>query len=85
MAQECTVSILGDYAMVHAQDSSLRGLRFDISKAGCRMYENSRQQSKDFFDEIIKWFGGRPANADSISKSLQLYLITRRREYGLPA
>lgn len=85
MAVKCSVKIAGDYALVHAVDSSLRGLRFDISKTGCRMYENTRQQSKEFFDEIVRWCGERPTNADSVSKSIQLFLVARRIELGLPA
>lgn len=85
MAVKCTVQIAGDYAVVLTADSTSRGLRFDISKTGCRMYENTRQQSKEFFDEIIKWCGERPANADSVSKSIQMYLAARRRELGLLA
>jgi len=85
MAVKCSVKIAGDYAHVQAVDSTMRALRFDISKMGCRMYENSRQQSKEFFDEIINWCGEIPANADVVSKNLQMFLVARRRELGLPA
>jgi len=85
MAVLCSVTIKGDYAVVLPQGSIERGLRFDISKSGCRMYENTRQQSKDFFDEIVRWCGERPGNADVISRSIQMFLSARRRELGLLA
>lgn len=85
MAVKCSVKIAGDYAHVQAVDSPTRSLRFDVSKTGCRLYENTRQQSKDFFEEIVNWCGEIPANADAVSKMLQMYLLTRRRELGLPA
>jgi len=85
MAVNCSVKIAGDYAHVQAVDSSMRGIRFDISKTGCRMYESTRQQSKELFDEIVNWCGEIPANAESVSRMLQMFLVARRRELGLPA
>lgn len=84
MAVNCSVQMAGDYAVVVTLNES-RSLRFDISKTGCRMYESTRQQSKEFFDEIVKWCGERPSNADSLSRSLQFYLSAKRRSLGLLA
>lgn len=85
MAVQCSVRIAGDYAMVQASETSLQNLRFDISKPSCRVYENTRQQSREYLEEIVKWCGEQPMNADTLFRSLMMHLSVRRREMGLLA
>ena len=83
MAILCSVQIAGDYAVVTAEDAALRQLRFDLSKNYSRCYENTRQQARDYLEEIVRWCGEKPLNVDHVLKSLMMYLFGRRREMGL--
>lgn len=83
MAIQCSLKITGEYAVVTANDVSSKPLRFDLSKPCCRMYENARQQGKEYFEEILRWCGERPSNSDVLLRSFLLYLMTRRRQMGL--
>ncbi len=83
MAILCSVQITGDYAVVKAENVQLNQLRFDLSKSYSRCYENTRQQTRDYLEEIVSWCGERPQNVDSILKSLMMYLLVKRREMGL--
>ena len=85
MALECSVKIAGDYALVQAEKTGRRRLRFDLSKGYCRCYENTREQAKSYLEDIVNWFGERPQNMDSVLRSLMLHLAVRRREMGLSA
>lgn len=84
MATSCTVKIAGDYALVQSEKRS-RTLRFDLSKNSSQCYENTKDQTKAYLEEIVKWCGEKPQNFDSVFKSLMFYLLVRRREMGLIA
>ncbi len=83
MAIQCSLKITGEYAVVTANDVSSKPLRFDLSMPCCRMYESARQQGKEYFEEILKCYGERPANSDLLLRSILLYLMTKRRQMGL--
>ena len=85
MALKCSVKIAGDYALILAEKSGRRSLRFDLSKGYSRCYENTREQAKSYLEEIVSWFGERPQNVDTVLKSLLLHLTVKRREMGLSA
>lgn len=85
MAIQCSVKIAGDYALVQANLSKIPFLRFDLSKACCRCYENSREQTREYLEEIIRLCGERPQNLELVSRSLMMDLFARRRQMGLLA
>lgn len=85
MAVLCTMTIVGDYAVVKSETPSQRTLRFDLSKSYSRCYENTKDQTKSYLEEIVKWCGERPQNVDKVMKSLMMYLSVKRRQMGLIA
>ena len=82
---ECSIRIFKDYAVVKSDNASLGTLKFDMSLPYCRIFETTKQQSRDYLEEIINWCGERPENIDSILKSILLYVSVRRREAGMTA
>ncbi len=80
---KCSISIFNDYAVVKADDASLGTLKFDMSLPYCKIFETTKQQSRDYVEELVHWCGGRPDNIDTIAKSILLYVAVKRREAGL--
>ncbi|MBQ0057535.1 MAG: hypothetical protein KBT20_07755 [Bacteroidales bacterium] len=85
MAILCSVKIAGNYALVQSETRLDHSLRFDLSKTYCRCYENTREQTKEYLEEIVRWCGEKPQNLDIVLKSLMMDLFTRRRRMGLTA
>lgn len=85
MAVLCSFKIDGDYALVQAAVSHSNALRFDLTKAYCRCYENAREQTREYVEEIVRWCGERPQNLDFVSRSIMMDLFARRRRMGLIA
>lgn len=85
MAVVCSVKIAGDYAVVRSEEPQRRALRFDLSKSYSRCYENTKEQTRFYLEEIVKWCGERPENVDRILRSLMMYLVVKRRQMGLRA
>lgn len=80
---ECSISIFNDYAVVKSDDASLGTLKFDMSLSYCKIFETTKQQSRDYVEELVRWCGERPDNIDTIVKSILLYVSVKRREAGL--
>lgn len=85
MSVNCYVKIAGDYALINAEESKHRVLRFDLSKSYSQCYENTREQSKSYVEEIVHWLGEKPKNLEFVLKSLMMHLFVRRKEMGLVA
>ena len=85
MATFCSVKIAGDYALVGTERQNTTSLRIDMSKAYCRCYENTREQARDYLEEIVRWCGERPQNLDYVLRCLMMDLFARRRQMGLLA
>ena len=85
MAVFCSVKISGDYAVVKSEEANLRALRFDLSKSYSRCYENTKDQTKSYLEEIVNWCGERPQNVENVLRSLMMYLTVKRRQMGLTA
>ena len=83
MAVECSIRIYDDYAEVKSSDLALGSLFLDTSLNYCRIFETTKQQSRDYLDELVNWCGEKPDNIDHIIKSILLYLTVKRREAGL--
>lgn len=83
MAIQCTLQIHKDYAEVKALNANLGTLKFDVSPSYCRIFETTKQQSRDYLEEMIRWCGERPDNLESMLKSIHLFLTVRRRELGM--
>jgi hypothetical protein len=80
---ECSIRIMNDYAFVQSDKSGLGTLKFDMSLPCCRVFETTKQQSRDYLDELIDWCGETPSNIDTIARSIFMYLTVRRREAGM--
>ena len=85
MALQCSLQIHQDYAEVHAlNDPSLRCLKFDMSDTYCRIFETTKQQSRDYLEEIVRWARGiRPDNMETLVRSIHTYLSAKRRAIGM--
>lgn len=78
---ECAVSIEKD-TMVIVSDAKSTPLRLSITKPYCHLFESTRDQSRDYVDEVVRWCGGYPANFDAFSKKLMHFTAARRKQFG---
>ncbi len=83
MAVECSIRIYDEYAVVESNKDTLGSLFLDTSLSYCRIFETTKQQSRDYIDELISWCGEKPDNIDHIIKSILLFLTVKRRQAGL--
>lgn len=78
---ECAVSLEKDTVVVVSEVRS-NPLRLSITKNYCRLFESTREQSRDYVEEVVRWCGDYPDNFDSFSKNLMLYTAARRKQFG---
>lgn len=77
----CQVSI-SDFLIIRNADKPDQQLSLDISRFYCRLFETTRDQCRDYLDEIMHWAGGVIDNYDYLSDSLFHHTFVRRRLYG---
>lgn len=58
-------------------------LRLDISPFYCRLFENAREQSRDYLEEIMRWADEEIENYEYVSANLMHATAARRRSFGL--
>lgn len=58
-------------------------LRLDMSPFYCRLFECTRDQSRDYVEEILRWAGDDIENFDYVSTSIMHCTAARRRSLGL--
>lgn len=73
---------LGETLIVKNQDNPSQTLHLDMSRFYCRLFENARDQSRDYLEEIMKWADGNVENFDYVSANLMHCTAARRRYYG---
>lgn len=78
---ECSVRLEKDTVIV-ISDTKANPLRMSITKPYCRLFESTRDQSRDYVEEVVRWCGDYPTNFDSFSKSLMLHTAARRKQFG---
>lgn len=78
---ECEVRIEKDTVVV-SSDIKANPLRMNINKSYCRLFESTRDQSRDYVEEVVRWCGDYPANFDSFSRNLMLYTAAQRKQFG---
>ena len=78
---ECAVSIEKDTIAV-LSNSKPMPLRLSITKPYCQLFETTTDQSRDYVEEVVSWFGGYPSNFDVFSKNLMHCTAVRRKQYG---
>lgn len=78
---ECAVRIEKDSVIVEAENKACP-LRLSISKAYCRLFETTHDQSRDYVEEVVRWSGEYPSNFDDFSMNLMHFTAARRRKYG---
>jgi len=74
---------LNETLVVRNQENPCQALHLDISRFYCRLFETTRDQSRDYLEEILKWTDGKVENYDDVSTSLMHCTAARRRYYGL--
>lgn len=57
-------------------------LRLDVSPFYCRLFECTRDQSRDYLEEIIKWTNDDIENYEYVSNNLLHCTSALRRSYG---
>jgi hypothetical protein len=80
---ECSIRISDDYAFVQADKEGLGTLKFDMTIPCCRIFETTKQQSRDYLEELINWCGETPENIEAIAKNIHMCVAVKRREAGL--
>lgn len=79
---ECNVDLDRDIVTVFA-DNKETPLRLSINEHYCKLFETTRDQSRDYLEEVVRWCGCYPTNFDRVSKNLMHYTAARRKMIGL--
>ncbi len=78
---KCIVDV-NDNIVVRNEANPLQMLRLDASRIYCRLFETTRDQSRDYLDEILEWSHGELENYEYVSNNLMHLTAARRRYYG---
>ncbi|MBR5068063.1 MAG: hypothetical protein IKX25_01540 [Bacteroidales bacterium] len=78
---KCIVDI-NDNIVVRNEANPVQMLRLDMSRFYCRLFETTRDQSRDYLEEILQWTDGNLENYDYVSNNLMHFTAARRRYYG---
>ncbi|MBR3029482.1 MAG: hypothetical protein IKH58_15210 [Bacteroidales bacterium] len=78
---KCIVDI-NDNIVVRNEANPMQMLRLEMSRFYCRLFETTRDQSRDYLDEILRWTDDNLENYDYVSNNLMHFTAARRRYYG---
>ena len=78
---KCIVDIT-DNIVVRNEAHPMQMLRLEMSRFYCRLFETTRDQSRDYLDEILRWTDDNLENYDYVSNNLMHFTAARRRYYG---
>lgn len=73
---------MNDVLTVRDVENPNQVIHLDASRFYCRLFENARDQSRDYLEEIMKWAKGDIENYDYLSDNLMHFTSARRRYYG---
>ena len=78
---KCIVDI-NDNIVVRNEANPMQMLRLEMSRFYCRLFETTRDQSRDYLDEILRLTDDNLENYDYVSNNLMHFTAARRRYYG---
>ncbi len=78
---KCIVDI-NENIVVRNEANPVQMLRLEMSRFYCRLFETTRDQSRDYLDEILKWTDDNLENYEYVSNNLMHFTAARRRYYG---
>lgn len=79
---KCIVDVNNDIIVRNA-DNPLQSLHLNLSRIYCRLFETTREQSRDYLDEILEWADGNIENFDYVSTNIMHVTAAHRRHFGL--
>lgn len=79
---KCNI-IPSDILTISNEANPSQVLHLDMSPFYCRLFESTRDQSRDYLEEIMKWANGDIENYEYLSTNLMHVTSARRRSYGL--
>lgn len=79
---KCQLDI-SEFLIVRDVDNVQPALHLDISHFYCRLFETTRDQCRDYLEEIMRWADGKIENYEYLSENLFHFTAARRRYYGL--
>jgi len=71
-----------DNLIVSNEANPAQVLRLDMSPFYCRLFESTRDQSRDYLEEILRWANGDIENFDYVSTNIMHCTAARRRSFG---
>lgn len=71
-----------DVLTVSDRENPQRALHLDISRFYCRLFETTRDQCRDYLEEIMRWADGNIENYEYLSENLMHCTTARRHYYG---
>lgn len=71
-----------EFLIVRNVEDPQQMIHLDISPFYCRLFETTRDQCRDYLEEIMNWAGGNVENYEYVSDNLMHFTSARRRFYG---
>lgn len=78
---KCLLEI-SDVITVRNESNLNQAMHLDISRFYCRLFETTRDQCRDYLEEIMHWADGEIENYDYLEENLLHCTSARRRYYG---
>lgn len=72
----------GDTLIVKNTTNPSQKFNLDMSRFYCQLFETTRDQCRDYMEEIMRWANGEIENYDALATNLMHCTAARRRYYG---
>lgn len=78
---KCLLDI-SEVLVVRAEDDPQQMLTLDFSQFYCRLFETTRDQCRDYLEEIVRWSNDSLENYEYLSDNLMHVTSARRKYFG---